>query len=349
MRFPAESSGHRPARRVLSAPFMRKNLFVLSFLALAACTQAPATEKAGDLESRLLGETVSDTDLAADGYTRRLTVAGAIGFGESLDATFPSSGYRGWVFTAAAGARVSLDAMATDGSDTVLMLYGPQTASGWSRARPIAVNDDYRGSTNSHLDVRVSRAGTYLAVVREYYEDPGAFTLTLACSGAECRTECGAAGACPTGAECQRVYCIRAPCPSYCAPVVPVHAGDLCDESLCGPRPRSVTLMCSDGSVGGNTGRCLRNADLVCGWEIRSCPADTYCGGRLGNTCAANQFCDFADSAMCGYADGTGVCRVRPEACTADMTPVCGCNGQTYSNACTAQSQGVDVLHTGGC
>ena len=108
--------------------------------------------------------------------------------------------------------------------------------------------------------------------------------------------------------------------------------------------------MCEDGSLGGNTGRCFRREDLSCGWEIRSCPvADVYCGARLGNTCSATQFCDFADVAMCGYADGTGVCRERPTACTALYSPVCSCDGTTYSNACVAQSAGVDVLHAGGC
>ena len=41
-------------------------------------------------------------------------------------------------------------------------------------------------------------------------------------------------------------------------PTPPPAPGDECDASLCGPRPRTVTLMCSDGSLGGNTGRCFR-------------------------------------------------------------------------------------------
>ncbi len=325
-------------------------LFALSLLTLAGCAASSASPKDGDLEARLLAEEVADSDVAADGFTRRVEVRGAVSFGESIDSSYGARGYYGWLFTAAAGARVSLDAMATDGSDTVLMLYGPETVSGWTRARPIAVNDDYRGSTDSHLDVRLSRAGTYLVIVREYWGDAGDFTLTLACSGAECRTECGADDGCPTGAECNRVVCIRAPCPSFCAPVTPARPGDDCDASLCGARPRTVTLLCDDGSLGGNTGRCFRGEDLSCGWEFRACPtSEVRCGARLGDTCTATQFCDFPDAAMCGYADGTGVCAARPEVCTADYVPVCGCNGTTYSNACTAQAAGMDVLHAGGC
>ncbi len=330
----------------------RTPLLAVSLLALAGCAQNPAADKDGDLESRLLAEEVGDTDLAADGFTRRVDVQGTIAFGESIGSAYGDGEYRGWLFTGSAGASIALDATATDGSDTVLMLYGPQTTTGWSRARPIAVNDDYRGSTDSHLELRLPRAGTYLVIVREYWQDPGELTLTLACSGAECRTECGASDRCPTGSACNRVVCIRAPCPSFCEaidPTPPPAPGDACEASLCGPRPRTVTLMCSDGSLGGNTGRCFRGDDLTCGWEMRECPADVGCGARLGDTCTASQFCDFSEAAMCGYADGTGVCRPRPEACTALYEPVCGCNGTTYSNACTAQAAGMDVLHSGGC
>lgn len=362
---------------------MTRNLGSLLLLSLAiatGCVQNPAGAKSRDLESEILGADLADSDSAADSYTRRVAIQGSIGFGETVEGHYASGGYAGWVFTASAGARVALDAMATDSSDTVIALYGPQTASGWNGARPIAVNDDYRGSTDSHIDVRVSRAGTYLVIVREYWDEPGNFNLTLACSGSsECRQECGTADRCPTGSTCNRVVCIRAPCPSYCAPTRTIHQGDTCDASMCGVAPRIATILCDDGSTGGFTGNCRYNADLTtCGWEIRSCPAPTSCppntllcvlgshydgtpgvcacvpdatscGGRLGNTCSATQFCSFSASAMCGYADATGTCTTRPDVCTALYQPVCGCNGQTYSNACTANAAGTSVLHTGPC
>lgn len=44
---------------------------------------------------------------------------------------------------------------------------------------------------------------------------------------------------------------------------------------------------------------------------------------------------------------GTG--SAPPAACTSDSSPVCGTNGQTYTNACFAQNASVAVAHTGAC
>ncbi len=49
-------------------------------------------------------------------------------------------------------------------------------------------------------------------------------------------------------------------------------AAETCSDSLCGPALGSATCICSDGSVGCNTRRCLKGASGTCGWEFRTCP-----------------------------------------------------------------------------
>jgi len=73
------------------------------------------------------------------------------------------------------------------------------------------------------------------------------------------------------------------------------------------------------------------------------------CGGLLGDGCATGEFCDYAPDALCGRADATGTCMPIPEACDLNYDPVCGCDGETYGNACAANMAGVSVETAGEC
>ncbi len=79
-------------------------------------------------------------------------------------------------------------------------------------------------------------------------------------------------------------------------------------------------------------------------------PQSTTCVVGLSNdaACGEGEYCDYS-SASCGAVDGTGACKPIPEACTEEFDPVCGCNGVTYGNACTANAAGVSGLRGGEC
>ena len=57
----------------------------------------------------------------------------------------------------------------------------------------------------------------------------------------------------------------------------------------------------------------------------------------------------FARSLGCGAADAEATCQPRPETCTRELNPVCGCDGMTHSNSCVAARNGTGVLSNGEC
>lgn len=81
----------------------------------------------------------------------------------------------------------------------------------------------------------------------------------------------------------------------------------------------------------------LHAADIM---PPQLCQTNAQCGDKT-------QFC----SKKAGQCDRTsyGSCTHKPEVCTFQYDPVCGCDGQTYGNACTAASNGVNIAYSGEC
>ncbi len=154
--------------------------------------------------------------------------------------------------------------------------------------------------------------GTYLAAVAGPPAAMTSFELSLTCAGDdECRPECAPDRPCPTGATCNAVLCVRPPCPSFCEP------GAQARETAA--RPETPVYV------------------------------DRPCNVMGEASCGPDMFCRAPVAARCGEFSTQGSCQVRPEMCTQELTPVCGCDGRTYSNPCGADAAGVSIRAAGEC
>jgi len=162
--------------------------------------------------------------------------------------------------------------------------------------------------------------------------------LALSACAATAQTTCGGIGGlkCPAGQACQYPIgrcnqpdlagtCVAVPetCPTQGPPICGCNGttyANECELLKAGVRPERR----------GNCGQ--KGENQVC---------------KSSKDCGDGSFCELP-AGTCG-AGGSGRCAEKPEICTREFKPVCGCDNQTYGNDCERQAAGVSLKSEGEC
>jgi hypothetical protein len=171
------------------------------------------------------------------------------------------------------------------------------------------------------------------------------------CLAAQSRVSVANTGACATTAcgGISQLTCADAGA-TFChfADGVCPHTGNAA-TGTCDPMPTS----CADATpapVCGCDGktyasRCDAEAAGVSVLATNACT----CGGIDNTQCEQGKYCQFP-TGMCTMPNPSGVCvEVPTGSCSPFSSPVCGCDGKSYTNACEAAKAQKSVAATGPC
>ena len=157
--------------------------------------------------------------------------------------------------------------------------------------------------------------------------------LSLFIAFAGCAATSSAVNTCDSNAQCgENLYCNK---PNGCGnPGVCELKPTRCTKiysPACGCDGKTYGNECAAAGMGASiahSGRCESEAGL--------CHSDSDCEN--------NTFCK---KPSCTAASGK--CATKPQICTMDYSPVCGCNKKTYSNRCAADGDGMNISSPGEC
>ncbi len=161
------------------------------------------------------------------------------------------------------------------------------------------------------------------------------------CTAAAAGVSLAASGACDPSTQCSH----NDDCPAehYCSWDLPTcqavgHCEALVDFSTCQEITPELVCGC-DGNLYEN----------IC--ETTAMGVNIAYPGECAETCMNNDDC--AEQTYCarelGLCAGPGQCLEKPFTCPTEDVPVCGCNGQTFPNACFAQATGQGIVAEGTC
>jgi hypothetical protein len=169
-------------------------------------------------------------------------------------------------------------------------------------------------------------------------------TYSNSCEASIAGVSVAASGVC--GASCGGVTAVK------CG------AGEFCDFAVgsCGNANPS-------GSCVSPPKTCADVSSPVCGCDRKTyksaCEAakamvplfasgECPCGGPDNIACTDGRYCQLATAACLGPSP-SGSCKLPPTDCTQVKSPVCGCDGVVYDNACEAAKAAVSITGTATC
>ncbi len=125
----------------------------------------------------------------------------------------------------------------------------------------------------------------------------------------------------------------------------------LCSQSNPTGTCKSAPNSCPDliAPVCGCDGKTYDNACKASQSQVSVAnDGECACGGPNQTPCEQGRYCELAVGACLG-PNPTGRCKTIPASCSNVQSPVCGCDGKTYSNVCVAAQNQMSVTGTQMC